>query len=56
MKERLGLTEMRKAANRMNFGEVRVSVSTTPCVCLIELSNPSCLTAQPPLCMLYRTF
>ena len=23
MKERLGLTEMRKQANRMNFGEVR---------------------------------
>lgn len=24
MKERLGLSEMRKAANRMNFGEVSV--------------------------------
>lgn len=23
MKERLGLTEVRKAANRMNFGEVK---------------------------------
>ena len=45
MKERLGITEMRKTANRMNFGDVSSrELKVTCCLCIdlrkIFLSNP----------------
>ena len=39
MKERLGITEMRKAANRMNFGDVSFMSSSLHLNCLF----PTCM-------------
>ena len=47
MKERLGLTEIRKQANRMSFGEVRPPppLITTPPFCFV---NEGALIKAPP--------
>ena len=38
MKERYGLTDMRKAANRCGFSAVAVAMARSPMVCILLLS------------------
>lgn len=47
MKERLGLTEIRKQANRMSFGEVRLAHSSSGTLRVLCMS---CCHPSPPPC------